>query len=263
MSLVVGSTRRNLIALAFFLFFYGAFGALLFFKQESIVYQPWPQDFDNCPALTSAERVTHQDTRIYFKNNGPKIVVIYHGNAGSACDRAFMASFFEQYGYSYALVEYAGYSNDAVSPRHDRVKKDVEHIVSFLEEHEFRQVMVVGESIGTGAAAFHAAIKSPSKLVLISPFTDLIDIARHRFWFYPTLLLVKNAFDNQSLLSRYLGPVLVLHGDADTIIQTSLGKELFESLQSKEKHMEIIQGAGHNTMFEYPATYESIGAFAR
>lgn len=244
-----------------FAIFYAVIGLFLSYKQESLVYQPGVQDFESCPDLKEAERLTYEGTRMYFKKNGPRVAVIYHGNAGSACDRAFIASIFGNIGYSYLLPEYAGYSNDSAKPSHAGIKKDVEHVIDFLDSRDFKNIVVLGESVGTGVASYHASLKPVSQLILISPFTDLVDVAQEAFWFYPASLLVENAFDNEQLLAAYRGKVLVLHGDADTVIPSKLGEELFESLRSPDKQLAIIRGAGHNTMFWYPETYESITSF--
>lgn len=261
--ITIGGLRRNTRALSLFAVFYVSFGLLLSCNQERLIYQPWTKDFDDCPELLDAERISFEGTRMYFKDNGPWIAVLYHGNAGSACDRALYAQLFEESGYSYVLPEYAGYSNDVVRPTHDVIKNDVRHVIDFLAHEGYSDVVIVGESIGTGAAAYHVSLSPPSRLMLISPFTSLTDIARRRFWFYPVSLLVRNAFDNVRLLADYRGPILVLHGDQDDIIPERLGRKLFVSLPSSEKRMVVVHGAGHNTMFAFPETFTAIRSFLR
>lgn len=253
--------KRNVIAISIFLVFYVSFGAYLYLNQEKIVYQPFAQDFKSCHDFSKAEKVTYRDTRMYVKKNGTEpVVVLYHGNAGSACDRAFYAELFSNAGYGYIIVEYAGYSNDTRIPSHDLVKRDVKHVVSYVENQGIESVIVVGESIGTGAAAYHASITPPDKLLLISPFTDLLAIARNRFWFYPTSILVDNAFNNVAALDTYRGEVTIIHGMRDTIIPYKLGDQLFQSLQATKK-LVSIENAGHNDLFHYEDTYTAVNEF--
>lgn len=250
-----------MIAIGFFLIFYIGFGVFLALKQESIIYQPFAQDFDDCPTLAGAEKITHDGTRMYYHDNGNMLMVVYHGNAGSACDRAFLATLAEQAGYSYLLPEYAGYSNDSQKPSHEAIKKDVEHVVDFINSDDFDHVVVYGESIGTGAASYHSSLQPPSKLILLAPFTNLVDIARERFWFYPSALFVDNAFDNMELLSKYRGQVLIAHGENDDIIPLPIGMQLFDAVPSREKQFVTIAGAGHNTVYESPEFYDALRAF--
>ncbi len=253
--------KRNIIAISIFLVFYVFFGMYLYLNQEKIVYQPFAQDFNSCPEFSEAEKVSYQDTRMYIRRSGAEpVVVLYHGNAGSACDRAFYADLFAGAGYGYVIVEYAGYSNDTKIPTHERVKQDVEHVVSYLENQDVESVIIVGESIGTGAAAYHASIAPPEKLLLISPFTDLRAIARSRFWFYPTSILVDNAFNNVTALDEYRGGLTIIHGTKDTIIPHNLGNQLFQSVQVN-KNLVSVEGAGHNDLFLFEDTYTALSEF--
>jgi len=252
--------RRNMFALGIFIVFYFSFGIFLTLNQESIVYQPFSQDFHSCDNFSTAEKVTYQGTRMYVKDLMKPIVVLYHGNAGSACNRDYLAEIFSQAGYGYVIVEYAGYSNDTVRPSHDLIKLDVQNVISYLQQNNLEDVTIVGESIGTGATTHHASIAPPEKILLISPFTDLVAVAKNRFWFYPTSLLVNNAFDNVANLEKYEGSVTIIHGTQDTIIPHKLGTKLFNSL-STDKNFVSIDGAGHNDLFMYEETITAIKEF--
>ncbi len=253
--------KRNIRALGILVGLYIAFGLYLALIQEKIVYYPFPQDFESCAGFASAEKVNYRGTRMYTNTvEGRPTVVLYHGNAGSACDRKFYADMFSQAGYGYVIVEYAGYSNDIRRPSHDLLKEDVKHVVSYLETNSISSVVVVGESIGTGAAAYHVSLSPPHKLLLISPFTDLQAVARTRFWFYPTGILVDNAFNNVANLSTSTTDTLILHGTEDDIIPFRLGDELFQSLHAQKK-LVPIEGAGHNDLFVYEETRRAINEF--
>ena len=242
-----------------FAFFYVGFGTLITLFQEQIVYYPNAQDFYSCAALSEAETVIQGKTRMYVHKTEKPTVVLYHGNAGSACDRAFYANLFDQANYGYIIVEYTGYSKDTVVPSHQAVKQNVIDVISYIKENNI-EFVVVGESIGTGAASYHAELFPPDKLILISPFNDLYSIAKKQFWFYPTKLLVDNAFDNVRSLSEYQNPLLIIHGDADNIIPYQLGEKLHESVKAK-KELVTIEGAGHNNLFHYEETYSAIYSF--
>ena len=252
--------RQSKIALVIFGIFYISFGVFLATFQESIVYYPNLQDFRSCVDFQNAEKVDYKDTRMYVKDTEKPTIVLYHGNAGSACDRSFYADIFTQAGYGYIIVEYAGYSNDSQKPSHELIKHDVQNVLAYIKENHISRITVVGESIGTGIASYHASLQSPDKLLLISPFTTLADIAKKRFWFYPTSVLVNNAFDNTVALKQYRNPITIIHGNKDSIIPLKLGQKLFDSLQTEKKFV-IIDGGGHNDLFLYPETYTTITNF--
>ena len=253
--------KQSLVALTVFAVFYLGFGTYLTLSQESIVYQPWPQDFISCSTLEGVTRVDHNGTRMYVEDGERGTVVLYHGNAGSVCDRAFYAEQFTAAGYGYTLVEYAGYSNEPRKTTHELVKQDVRNTIAYLEEQGGTRVFVVGESIGSGAAAYHTALAPPEKLLLIAPFTTLPDVARTHFWYYPAGLLVQNAFDNPALLSDYAGSVTIIHGTNDRVIPHKLGQALYESLPAENKAFVSIPDHGHNNLFRSQLTWDTLDAF--
>lgn len=253
--------KRNIRAIIIFLIFYVAFGVYLTLNQEKFAYYPLPQDFESCANFVTAEKVNYQGTRMYINllEDRPT-AVLYHGNAGSACDRKTYADIFSQAGYGYIIVEYAGFSNDMQAPAHALLKQNAEQVVSYLDINNISPVVVVGESIGTGVATHHVSLSPPHKLILISPFTDLKAVARNRFWFYPTSILVDNAFNNLANLTDSTVETLIIHGTEDDIIPFELGEELFQSLSAKKKIIPI-NGAGHNNLFLYEQTYSAINDF--
>jgi hypothetical protein len=254
--------RRNLIALLIGFTFYLGFGWWLFTNQERIVYQPWPHDFADCPALENAARVTHEGTRMYVRFIDGPVAVLYHGNAGSACDRAFLAQKIMESGYGYILVVYSGYSNDPVPPSHARITQDVNNVIAFLDEHATDTVAVIGESIGAGVASYHTRIAPPDRLLLIAPFTDLEAVAATRFWFYPTPVLVNNAWRPSEDLAEYRGPTTIIHGTDDYVIPFRLGEELANELAGDTTLVPILDG-GHNDLFQFTATHDALKKFLK
>jgi len=75
-------------------FVYVGLGVYLYVKQASYIYFPDATNFQTCPFFKDAEKIVHNNTRMYYKQNGDQLAVIYHGNAGSACDRWYFADLF-------------------------------------------------------------------------------------------------------------------------------------------------------------------------
>ncbi|MFC1756459.1 hypothetical protein ACFLY1_00730, partial [Patescibacteria group bacterium] len=73
-------------------------------------------DFKSCTFFQDSQKINIGGTRAYYKENSKKLILFYHGNAGSACDRSFLRDEFQKLGYSYIFVEYTGYSNDSRKP---------------------------------------------------------------------------------------------------------------------------------------------------
>jgi fermentation-respiration switch protein FrsA (DUF1100 family) len=58
------------------------------------------------------------------------------------------------------------------------------------------------------------------------------------------------------MLERYDGPLLVIHGDADSIIPFRAGRRVFERARGTRKTFTVIRGADHNDLhIVNPETY--------
>lgn len=248
---------------------YIGYGAYLFFAQSSIIYYPnFPtkSDFNNCPAFSDAEKVDMNGTRAYYKHVGEKIAVVYHGNAGSACDRDYLKNVFKDAGYSYLFVEYAGYGGDNKNPSRELIFKDVENVVAFLQEKNYKEVSIITESIGAGAASHHASLLPPDNMLFIAPFDSLANVARSHFPFflYPKVIMEKFSkenYDNVPLLQKYEGGLTIVHGTKDRIIPIKHGKALFEKVSTQDKQFIEVDGAGHNNIYGFKELWNVISSF--
>lgn len=222
-------------------------GVLLFVRQDAMLFFPDNTSFTDCAMLAGVTQIEESGTRGYFFQNGTstKLAVLYHGNAGRACDRNYYRIAFEQAGYSWLIVEYGGFSGDGKKASVASLLRDTEHVVQWVNKSNFSYVAVVGESIGSGPASYHASLAPVEKLVLITPFAKVADVARKYLPVYPIALMLHNDFDSGNW-AAHAKQVLVIHGTGDTIIPFSCGKALFDVLPQKQKEFLILPGIDHN-----------------
>src|SRR3989338_9126984 len=140
----------------------------LYVKQDAMLYFPDGRPFAYCPELGAGVEVSMDGTRGYFFQNGTssKLAILYHGNAGSACDRAYYRTAIEQAGHSWLFVEYTGYAGDGKKPTGSGMLEDVRRTLAWIKTQEFSSTAVVGESIGSGPASFHAYRGTVERLIL-------------------------------------------------------------------------------------------------
>lgn len=254
---------RNFRALIFLLLFYVAFGTYLTWQQEKIIYQPPTTTVADCPALTGAILKEVNGTRMYVLSNTERIVVLYHGNAGSVCDRVHYANLIANAGWGYILVSYTGYDEMVTLPTHALIREDVHNVIKSLEDNPAKQIFIIGESLGAGVASYHTSITPPDALLLITPFSSLRDLAKYHYWYYPTRWLVKEAYDNQVALADYQGRVVILHGTKDRIVPISLAEKLYTNLNTANKEFVSVDSADHNDLWWYPETTQAVQSFLR
>ncbi len=228
--------------------FYVVFGFFLYFFQNNLIYYPSNQDFYDCPGFEDYEKKSVNNTLFYLKKQKINDVIIYyHGNAGSACDRSVLKDFFEETNKSLIFVEYTGYSDTTIRPNKELILEDVKNIKSYAEKN-FDKIYVYGQSIGSGAASYHAKIGRVDKLILTTGFSSLKEVAQSKYRIYPASLILRENYDNTYWLRDYEGEVVFFHGDRDNIIPSRFSKYLYESIKT-EKEYYLIKGYGHNNIW--------------
>jgi len=109
------------------------------------------------------------------------------------------------------------------------------------------KLAVLGMSLGTGPAAQHAAAEATDRLVLISPYTALIDLAQ-RTQPWPFWHLLHHRFDVRAgvraVAARPGGMIQIYHGDADQTIPIAMAREL-AALAPDAVRLREVPGAGH------------------
>ncbi|MFC2134868.1 alpha/beta hydrolase [Bacteroidota bacterium] len=240
---------------------YVLFGIILFLTQRSMMYFPNNQSFEDCAGFVDYEKINHKGTRMYYKEGSDKAIVYYHGNAGSACDRSFTKPVFEKTNATMIFVEYAGYSNDKRKPSRKLILKDVENVHDFMKEKKFSKIVVHGQSIGSGAASYHASLGGVDKLILATSFSSMADVAKTQYFIYPVRILLRENYDNSEWLQNYEGQVLIIHGSRDFIIPSKHSKKLYEKLSTEKKEYVLIEGRGHNDIWGSEEFKEKLGEF--
>lgn len=241
---------------------YVLFGVLLYVRQDAYIFVPPNGAMDNCGELSDAQIITMDDTRAYLLLSGTstRIAVFYHGNGGSACDEFFMTKWLASRGFNVLNVEYAGYAGDTAKPSVSLILEDVVHVVRWVEAGHYSEVLIVGRSIGSGFASAHALLAPPERLLLISPYDSLHQVAQGHFPVYPAKLLMKTDLENIAGASS-AKRVLVIHGTKDVIIPIERGKSLYDQLPQQNKKFISAEGYEHNDVLDDQARWSEIDAF--
>ena len=178
--------------------------------------------------------------------NGEKIILYFHGNAGNIGDRRAKFFSFRDAGFGVFAISYRGYFGSEGKPSEDGLIKDAEASLEYLHElgYQDSEIVLFGESLGSGVAVQLGAESKFAAVILESPFSSVASVAQDKYWFAPVSLMIKDRFDSIKYAPKISSPVLIFHGTNDEIVPFSEGKKLFESIESPKKFIEV-QGAGH------------------
>ena len=140
-------------------------------------------------------------------------------------------------------MEYPGYGSSAGSPSQDSIVQifvaAYDDLVS-RKDIDSSRIIFFGRSLGGGAVCALAQERSSAALILMSTFTSVRSFAKQ---FLLPSFLVRDPFDNLSVIKNYPGPVLILHGRHDEVIPFTHGQKLYQTAQYGKM---IAYEAGHN-----------------
>jgi uncharacterized protein len=194
---------------------------------------------------------------------GGPVVVHFHGNGEQIGGLGWLGEELAKRRVSFAAVEYPGYPGAPGTPSEASIvaaaEKALEHLTGPMGVARER-IVLSGQSLGTGVAVRLAANGWGTKLVLLSPYTSMTDVAASGlFRAFPVRLLMRDRFDCEALAPRIDRPVLVLHGNRDQVVPLDLGR----ALSDRFPHARFVEvrGAGHNDLWQHPPTASEYLAF--
>lgn len=240
------------------------FSANLFFpRRDSRATPPGARDL----SLEVEEGVTLH-ARIHPAPTAKADIVLFHGNGEVVADYDDSAGLYAEIGARLTIVDYRGYGQSLGAPSVRSTVFDARKAIDGLLPHladgaNRRPLIVMGRSLGSMCAAELMRSQPPfaDAFLLESGFTDLIALARRRGF-------VAEAIEEADLavlcplrkLAANRAPLLVLHGEKDTLIVPDEARAAFAASASSEKELVLVPGLGHNDLSFHPLYWKAIGA---
>lgn len=180
-------------------------------------------------------------------------VLIAHGNACCAFQCARFDDPIQQAAaYDVFALEYPGYDDIPGKPTEHSLKEAADEALQALPPGP--PVYVVGESLGTGVAAWLAGHRADkvAGVVLLAPYNSLVDVAQAHIRILPAGLLLFDRFPAADELRPYHGPLAVLVGGNDVVVPQRFGLRLYDSYTGPKRLWEFPT-ATHETLMSQPA----------
>ena len=177
---------------------------------------------------------------------GRPLILYFHGNAGPLADRNLRFQRLTATGDGLLAIAWRGYPGSTGSPSEEGLHTDAETAWRQAQALGFDggQIVVMGESLGTGPAVALASSHPVAALVLDSPYSSTVDVAAARYWMFPVRLLMQDQFRSDLLIANVRAPVLMVHGALDSIIPIRFGEKLF-ALANEPKQFLRLEAEDH------------------
>jgi fermentation-respiration switch protein FrsA (DUF1100 family) len=175
-------------------------------------------------------------------------VLVFNGNAGDRSARAPLAHALRRAGLAVLLIDYRGYGGNPGSPSEAGLIEDARAARAYLgtrPDVDPKRIVYFGESLGTSVAVALAVEQPPVALVLRSPFTSLLDMARLHYPFVAMAPPIPDRFDSLERIGRVRCPILIIAGASDRIVPLRLSQRLYAAAPDPKQFL-LVPGADHN-----------------
>jgi fermentation-respiration switch protein FrsA (DUF1100 family) len=178
---------------------------------------------------------------------GQPTILYFHGNGGSLASRSERVRRYVSRGYGVLMLSYRGYSGSTGSPSESANVADAKLAYDALIKDgvEPDDIIVYGESLGSGVAVQVAADREVGGLALDAPYTTIVDVAVLAYPYLPVRPFVFDRYETVKYLPRVKAPLLVLHGEADQVIPVEMGKAVYAAANAP-KEIATFPRAGHS-----------------
>jgi uncharacterized protein len=261
--------RRVLRLLVFLVVAMAALKLLVWWLEPKMAFFPF-KGIQETPASVG---VAFADLRIptsdgetlhawWFESASPRAQIVYwHGNGGNLS--LWMPVLVDLYkrGFSVLAVDYRGYGDSTGKPSEQGIYRDGEAAVEYFNSKLARKnvpTIFWGRSLGCSVASYTATKHTPSGMVLESPFPDVAFLFTNNPVMRVLSVFSSYQFATARHLEQYAGPLLVVHGDADSIIPFAAGKRVFERAATPKKYFAVLPGANHNDVYGSHPDYAAI-----
>ena len=219
------------------------------------------QVWSDPPAGASDHMILIEDgisisARFHVYDQGAATILFFHGNGEVACQYDAVAPYYAWAGANLFVADFRGYGrsggNSSFSNMIDDARAVFEYCKVFLTTHRFPgPLFVKGRSLGCHSAVEVAAHfqSDLSGLILESGSAAVARMAHRRGLSLEALQMAELVRLHDEKLHSIALPLLTICGERDELIRGGAAVELYESIGSEDKTMEVIPGAGHNDLW--------------
>jgi len=240
--------RRVVFAYILICLFMWAFQRNLIYVPTKHIAAPEAYGLNDFESLRlTSEDGTHVLAWYHKASDGYPTIIYYHGNGGNLAGRKNYFRQLADAGFGVLGLDYRGYGTSEGSPTEMGLYQDARATMDYAIKTlslARNQIIIYGESLGTGVAVEIASEYRSGGLILQSPFTSMEEVAKYTYPWLPVHCLLKDRFDSIVKIANVHVPLLLFHGQRDKVVPIEEGKTLFD-YASKPKEAIYYPKNGH------------------
>lgn len=246
-------TRLLVIVPLVFLGFYGLVALMAWAMQDRLIYPATQDRVEPAPGYrpVSLQSSDGLASRAFARaaDPGKPTLVYFHGNGGTLAGSMAANKGFAEAGYGLLLVNYRGYGGNPGAPSEGGIYRDGRAAMEWLSAQGIApdDTIIAANSIGGGTAVQMASEYPVRALILVAPFTSLVNRAREIAPWLPVRWLLRDSYDNAAKVPELAMPVLIQHGTADPVVPFAHGQAL--AVLVRDVTFQPFEGEGHELTF--------------
>ena len=230
--LIAGAVALPLLA-------YAGVCGWMYAKQRELLYLPQSTKAD---AMQTDFGIARNGVMLngWLVNIGqPNAVLYFGGNAERIEDRRRDFSRWFPQASTY-LVPYRGYGASEGTPTEADILDDA---LAVFDQVQARQpnarIVVIGRSLGSAVASYVASKRPVAKLVLVTPFDSMSNVAQSHYPWLPVRWLLQDRYDQARYLTAYKGPLLIVRAGRDDVVPPASTNLLIASLKLQPQVLDL------------------------
>ena len=190
--------------------------------------------------------------RLFHSLEAKFSIIFFHGNGEIVADYNGLAEYFIALGSELIVCDFRGYGRSEGTPTLRSTLIDASTIYCYLRDNKILKtnVCVMGRSLGS-APAIELCVRfsTITCCVIESGYADPIPLVERRGLRINNITVEENAlFNNSTKIRSVKCPILIMHGEVDSLISPEEAKLNYNNACSQKKSLEILKGVGHNDM---------------
>jgi pimeloyl-ACP methyl ester carboxylesterase len=225
---------------------YGVLCVWVFFTQRGQIYFPTPVSEAPGAQVLWVESQAERIKVWVVSRPGARALLYFGGNAEDVAGNVelFAEAFPDR---SLYLVKYRGYGGSTGRPSETGLVADALAVFDLVQARH-ADVAVMGRSLGSGVAVQLAAERPVGRLVLVTAFDSLVNVAREYFRWLPVGLLMRDRYESARWASKVSAPVLVVIAGEDEIISRERSDTIAAAFLPGQARVVVVPDVGHNTL---------------
>lgn len=230
---------------------------LLYVYQRDLMYPRNPARAEipsaDLPGIEETTLATSDGERLVAwivpPREGKPVLLFFHGNAGNF-GRGIRQTRFRaltEDGTGLFAVNYRGYGGSTGTPTEEGLLLDARAAYAAAAARFGPERLIgYGESLGTGVVLKLAAEQKLPAVILEAPYLSTASVAQLVYPFVPIALLMKDQFHSDEVIGKVHSPLLVLHGERDSVIPFAQGQALYEMANPPKRFIRFPEGDHEN-----------------